>query len=135
MTEGLKITPNIALAKRFKKVLLSLHSKTTPGHWKIRHFPDGKDLFIEVPEPKERGFGYDIEIFGEDDNGYPTRENDFEFVEACHDLLPKFFELAKTEAEKDDVVKTLRNLRETVKNPDVRKALDKAIALINIFLW
>ncbi len=77
--------------------LLDLFNKTTKGPWHLRTFPDGKDFFIEAPEPEERGFGYDIEIMGEDDNGYPTRKADAEFIIACHEVLP---ELLKKIAER-----------------------------------
>ena len=61
-------------------------SGTTKGPWKVRSMP-GAPSFVEAPEPPDRQFGYDIEILGEDDNGYPTREADVAFVAAAPDLV------------------------------------------------
>jgi hypothetical protein len=60
----------------------------TEGPWKTRSRA-GLQSFVEAPEPEDRKFGYNIEILGEDDNGYPTRENDVAFVAAARQLVPE----------------------------------------------
>jgi len=60
----------------------------TDGPWKIRGRA-GMQSFVEAPEPPDRKFGYNIEILGEDDNGYPTREKDVAFIAAARQLVPE----------------------------------------------
>jgi len=62
-------------------------AKTTKGKWELKVFPDG-GAFIHAPEPKERDFGYGIEVFGDDTNQYDTWREDMEFAIAAHELLP-----------------------------------------------
>jgi tetrahydromethanopterin S-methyltransferase subunit G len=55
----------------------------TPGQWHTRgHDRQNMQTFVEAPEGERAGkkFGYDIEILGEDDNGYPCREADCVFI-------------------------------------------------------
>ena len=58
----------------------------TEGPWKVRSMK-GAIPFVEAPEPPERRFGFNIEILGEDDNGYPTRTADVAFVAAAPELV------------------------------------------------
>lgn len=51
----------------------------TNGPWYVREHKDFPP-FVEAPEPADRKFGYNIEIMGEDDNGYPTRTADAHFI-------------------------------------------------------
>lgn len=75
--------------KELARKLKELHGKTTAGPWILKTFPDGSVSYIEAPEPKDRNWGYGIEVFGEDTNGYPTWRNDMEFTIAAHELLPE----------------------------------------------
>ena len=72
------------IIKELRKAL----NKTTKGTWRLRRHPNGEDAFVEAPEPKDRKFGYDIEVFGDDHNGYETWRDDFEFAVMAHELLP-----------------------------------------------
>ena len=74
-----------------KKIISKLRNalaKTTKGKWELKVFPDGNDAFIQAPEPESRDFGYEIEVFGDDKNGYETWREDMEFAIAAHELLP-----------------------------------------------
>ena len=61
---------------------------TTAGPWTVRAAA-GLPSFVEAPEPPERGFAYNIEILGEDEHGYPTRDADVRFIAAAHRLIPE----------------------------------------------
>ena len=66
----------------------------TEGPWKVRSMK-GAIPFVEAPEPPERRFGFNIEILGEDDNGYPTRTADVAFVAAARQLVPQMEQALK----------------------------------------
>lgn len=52
----------------------------TPGRWRTRgHDKPNHLTFVEAPEGK-RGFGFDLEILGEDVEGYLCREADCVFI-------------------------------------------------------
>lgn len=68
---------------------------TTAGPWYVRG-EDGPHVpFVEAPEPSDRKFGYNIEILGEDDNGYPTRTKDAHFIAAARRLVPELANAVK----------------------------------------
>ena len=78
------------------KQLEEIFNRTTKGEWSMRQFPgDDDECFIEAPEPKDRNFGYAIEVFGEDTNGYDTRKADMEFAIAAHKHMPLLLEFIK----------------------------------------
>ena len=85
-----------------KKIISKLRNalaKTTKGKWELKIFPDG-GAFIHAPEPKERNFGYGIEVFGDDINQYETWREDMEFAIAAHELLPSLLDYIE-QLEKD----------------------------------
>ena len=66
--------------------ILDRFNKSTPGEWKVRDI-ENLGSFIEAPR-LESDHPYDIEILGEDDTLYPTREADIEFVANAHKDVP-----------------------------------------------
>lgn len=76
-------------AKKAITILKQTLEKTTPGKWIVRNHPYEDDAFIEAPEKDSgRDFGYEIEILGDDKNGYDKWLEDMEFIVAAHELLP-----------------------------------------------
>lgn len=74
----------------------TLIAGTTDGPWRKRG-GDGSSFqaFVEADEPEDRHFGYGIEIMGEDDNGYPTREGDVDFIARSRTLVPELIAAIK----------------------------------------
>ncbi len=84
-----------ALNKAELKAIKERLEKITQGQWIVRSM--GHDCFVEAPEPPERKFGYAIEILGDDDNGYPTKRADCEFIShAPNDIAKLIDALEKT---------------------------------------
>ena len=67
--------------------LTELYDATTRGPWHVRRGPPG-DAFVEAPRAKPSD-PYDIEILGDDENLYPTRDEDVEWIAAMHTAFPE----------------------------------------------
>jgi hypothetical protein len=68
---------------------------TTPGPWKVRTHPELKSFVEAKPKENMEKYGYGIGILQEDDNEdvYPRREADVEFVANAKQDIPFLLEL------------------------------------------
>lgn len=68
-----------------------LHAKATPGEWMRRDPPAGLSMsavaFVQAPRINKNE-PYDIEVLGEDDTLYPTRDGDVNFIVAVKNAWP-----------------------------------------------
>ncbi len=71
-------TPEDASAPVNLDELEALANAATPGHWHIRQHR-GLSGFIQAPR-LDPAHPYDIELLGEDETLYPTREADMRYI-------------------------------------------------------
>lgn len=73
--------------------LENLHQGTSPGPWRIRRLQAANLSLSFVEAPRlDQSHPHDIELLGEDDTMYPTREADMEFIVAAHALVPSLID-------------------------------------------
>lgn len=75
-------TPTIDLDR-----LEELANSATPGTWRIRTM-QGQAGFVQAPR-LDPSHPYDIELLGEDETLYPTREADLQYVVAVQPQVLK----------------------------------------------
>jgi len=90
--------------------LENLHQSTSPGPWRIRRLEAGGAAlpgFVEAPR-LDPSHAHAIEVLGEDDTLYPTRDGDMEFIVAAHRDVPSLIDavraLRKKVAEQRSVI-------------------------------
>lgn len=66
---------------RLKELALA----ATKGEWKVRTHPR-LPSFVQAPK-EQKDHGYDIEILGEDEAQYSTREQDVNYIAAANPLV------------------------------------------------
>ena len=73
--------------------LEKLYKEATQGVWFVRSHPRLKS-FIQAPRVNPDD-PYDIELLGEDDTLYPTRDQDMAFIVAMHEQFPALIAAAR----------------------------------------
>lgn len=73
--------------------LEKLYKEATPGVWFVRSHPNFKP-FIQAPRANPND-PYDIELLGDDDTIYPTRNEDMAFIVAMHENFKALIETAR----------------------------------------